>query len=66
MRIFFDPTKRDYALSECGLDFDDAALNFAGVTLEVEDTLLDLRGNLLLFAIAWHLLFTSLQALDFR
>ena len=38
MRITFDPTKRDKALSERGLDFDDAALIFAGVTLEVEDT----------------------------
>ncbi len=38
MRITFDQTKRDKALSERGLDFDDAALIFAGVTLEVEDT----------------------------
>ena len=38
MRITFDPTKRDKVLSERGLDFDDAALIFAGVTLEVEDT----------------------------
>lgn len=38
MRITFDPTKRDKALSERGLDFDDAALIFAGVTLEFEDT----------------------------
>ena len=38
MRITFDPTKRNKALSERGLDFDDAALIFAGVTLEVEDT----------------------------
>ena len=38
MRITFDPTKRDKALSERGLYFDDAALIFAGVTLEVEDT----------------------------
>ena len=37
MRITFDPTKRDKALSERGLDFDGAALIFAGVTLEVED-----------------------------
>lgn len=32
-----DPAKRDKTLSERGLDFDDAALIFAGVTLEVED-----------------------------
>ena len=38
MRITFDPTKRDKALSERGLDFDDAALIFAGITLEIEDT----------------------------
>ncbi len=38
MRITFDPTKRDKALSERGLDFDDAELIFAGVTWEVEDT----------------------------
>jgi len=38
MQITFDPIKRDKALSERGLDFDDAALIFAGVTLEIEDT----------------------------
>jgi len=38
MRITFDPAKRDETLSERGLDFADAALIFAGVTLEVEDT----------------------------
>ena len=38
MKITFDPTKRDKALSERGLDFDDAALIFAGITLEIEDT----------------------------
>ena len=38
MKITFDPIKRDKALSERGLDFDDAALIFAGVTLEIEDT----------------------------
>jgi uncharacterized DUF497 family protein len=38
MRITFDPTKRDKALVERGLDFDDAALIFSGVTLEFEDT----------------------------
>jgi uncharacterized DUF497 family protein len=38
MRITFDPAKRDKTLSERGLDFDDAALIFAGVTWEVEDT----------------------------
>ena len=38
MRITFDPTKRDKTLSERGLDFDDAVLVFAGITLEIEDT----------------------------
>jgi uncharacterized DUF497 family protein len=38
VRITFDPTKRGKVLSERGLDFTDAALVFAGVTLEVEDT----------------------------
>ena len=38
MRITFNPAKRDKTLSERGLDFDDAALIFAGITLEVEDT----------------------------
>ncbi len=38
MRITFDPAKRDKTLAERGLDFDDAALIFAGVTLELEDT----------------------------
>ena len=38
MRITFDPTKRDKALAEHGLDFEDAAFVFAGVTLEIEDT----------------------------
>lgn len=38
MRITFDPAKRDKTLSERGLDFADAALIFAGITLEIEDT----------------------------
>ena len=38
MRITFDPAKRDQTLAERGLDFADAALVFAGITLEVEDT----------------------------
>lgn len=38
MRITFDPAKRKATLAERGLDFADAALIFAGVTLEVEDT----------------------------
>ena len=37
MRITFDPIKRDKALTERGLDFEDAELVFEGVTLEIED-----------------------------
>ena len=37
MRITFDKAKRQKTLSERGLDFADAILVFAGVTLEVED-----------------------------
>ena len=38
MRVTFDPAKRETTLAERGLDFADAALVFAGVTVEVEDT----------------------------
>ena len=38
MRITFDPSKRDKTLRERGLDFEDAAIVFAGTTVEVEDT----------------------------
>ena len=38
MRITFDPAKRDRTLTERGLDFADADLVFAGVTVEMEDT----------------------------
>lgn len=38
MAITFDPAKRAKTLAERGLDFADADLVFAGVTLEVEDT----------------------------
>lgn len=38
MAIICDPAKRAKTLRERGLDFDDAAIVFAGVTLEVEDT----------------------------
>jgi uncharacterized DUF497 family protein len=37
MRITFDPVKRAKTLTERGLDFADAALIFAGVTVEIED-----------------------------
>ena len=38
MAITFDPLKREKALAERGLDFADAEIVFAGVTLEIEDT----------------------------
>ena len=38
MQITFDPVKRAKTLTERGLDFADAALIFAGVTVEIEDT----------------------------
>ncbi len=38
MAITFDPKKRAATLTERGLDFEDAALVFAGVTFEAEDT----------------------------
>lgn len=38
MRITFDRVKRAKTLTERGLDFADAALIFAGVTVEIEDT----------------------------
>lgn len=37
MRITFDPVKRDKTLAERGLDFQDAAVVFAGTTVEVID-----------------------------
>lgn len=38
MRVTYDPEKRERTLKERGLDFEDAEVVFAGVTLEVEDT----------------------------
>jgi uncharacterized DUF497 family protein len=38
VKITFDPAKRRAALSERGLDFADAAIVFAGLTLTVQDT----------------------------
>jgi uncharacterized DUF497 family protein len=37
MRITFDPAKRERTLTERGLDFEDAALVFEDVTVEIED-----------------------------
>jgi uncharacterized DUF497 family protein len=38
MRLTFDPAKRAKTLAERGLDYADAEVVFAGVTVEVEDT----------------------------
>ena len=38
MRLTFDPRKRLKTLTERGLDFEDAEIVFAGVTIEVDDT----------------------------
>lgn len=38
MRITFDPAKRERTLADRGLDFEDAAAVFQGMTVEVEDT----------------------------
>lgn len=38
MRFSWDPAKRAKTLAERGLDFADAAIVFAGVTVEAEDT----------------------------
>jgi hypothetical protein len=38
MHLTFDPAKRAKTLAERGLDFADAEIVFAGVTVEVEDT----------------------------
>jgi len=37
MRITYDPAKREHTLAERGLDFEDAATVFQGITVEVED-----------------------------
>jgi uncharacterized protein len=38
MKITFDPAKRDKTLADRGLNFEDAAKIFGGVTLDIEDT----------------------------
>jgi uncharacterized protein len=41
LRITFGPAKRDWTLAERGLDFESAALVFAGDTLDAEDVRAD-------------------------
>ncbi|MEY4507215.1 MAG: hypothetical protein RL297_1793 [Pseudomonadota bacterium] len=38
MRISYDPSKREKALADRGLDFEDAVVVFEGLTVEAEDT----------------------------
>jgi hypothetical protein len=38
LRVTFDPVKRAETLAQRGLDFEDAAVVFAGVTVEMQDT----------------------------
>ncbi len=38
MRVTYDTAKRNRTLAERGIDFEDAAIVFEGVTVEVEDT----------------------------
>ena len=38
MRVSYDPSKREKALADRGLDFADAVAVFDGLTVEVEDT----------------------------
>lgn len=38
MRVSYDPSKREKALTDRGLDFEDAVVVFDGLTVEVEDT----------------------------
>ena len=38
MAITYDPDKRERTLRDRGLDFEDAPIVFAGLTVEVEDT----------------------------
>jgi len=38
VRVTYDPEKRERTFEERGLDFEDAEVVFAGMTLEVEDT----------------------------
>ncbi len=38
MRASYDPSKREKALADRGLDFEDAVVVLGGLTVEVEDT----------------------------
>jgi uncharacterized DUF497 family protein len=38
MHVSYDPSKREKALVDRGLDFEDALVVFDGLTVEVEDT----------------------------
>jgi uncharacterized protein len=52
VRISYDPAKRESTLRSRGLDFDDAALVFDGLTAEVEDTRTDYgEGRMICFGV---------------
>jgi len=38
LRVTFDPVKRAKTLAQRGLDFEDAAVVFDGVTIDIQDT----------------------------
>ena len=52
MPITFDPAKRNQALAERWLDFEDADIVFEGVTLEIEDTRRD-YGEVRIICYGW-------------
>lgn len=45
MNITYDPAKRAKTLAQRGLDFEDAAVVFAGLTVEIEDDRKDYGEN---------------------
>ena len=52
MRITFDSAKRAKTFAERGLDFEDAAVVFAGATFEMEDTRKD-YGETRMICFGW-------------
>ena len=45
MKVTYDPAKRDRTLRGRGLDFEDAPVVFAGVTVEIVDTRREYGGK---------------------
>ena len=52
MRITYDPVKRAKTFQDRGLDFEDSAAVFSGVTFEVEDTRRD-YGEIRIICFGW-------------